>query len=147
MFFDFPKMGGSVMNNDYKQIQMIKDRSEVWAVGSADGGSHSFHVHLQSFSVIARRNIKESKTWIMFPREKQLFQDTLMIEPNIQFLCWIFSWKYGGRAMTHCHLLIHESNGMMLNLYINPNKNEKPSGVGITEPSNEVLEIIRKSSC
>ena len=144
MLFNFPNMGGQIMNNDYKQIQMIKDRSEIWIVGSEDGGTHSYHIHLMNFLIIAWRN--GSQKWKRIEREQQHFQDTLIIKPNIQFLVWNFPIKYTGKAMTHCHLLRHESNAMMLNLYISPNKNDKASGVGIFDPTPEIISIVKQSS-
>jgi len=144
--FNFPNMGGTVMDMNPKQVQMVSGKSEVVIVGSADGGTHSYHIHLMNFCVLAWRNISLSETWNMYPKHQQIFQDTLLIESNMQYLVWLFPFYYGGKAMQHCHFLNHESNGMMLNVFISLNPNDKPSGVGLIEPTPEILKIVAESS-
>ena len=144
--FNFPNMGGATMNMDPKQVQMVAGKSEVAIVGSADDGYHSYHIHLQSFCVLAWGKVSEPNVWHQYPRDEQVFQDTLMIEPGFQYLVWLFPFKYGGAVMEHCHKSLHSDFGMMLNLYISLNPNDKPSGVGLIEPTPEILKVVANSS-
>lgn len=68
------------------QVSMTANRSEVWLIG-APTGTHSLHVHLMWFLVMAERP-SETVPWNMIPREKQWFQDTLLLVPGQQYLVW-----------------------------------------------------------
>ena len=165
----FPMIEGAEFDPLINQMTVVANHSEVWLTSSV-AGIHSAHSHLMWFLILARRSVvvgaedeKDFSTgWEMTPREQQWFQDTLLLEPGIQFLVWAFPFadktinpklRATGKAMFHCHQTEHSDLGMMLRMLVSTEVDEKgkpvkPSGVGLLSgpQSKKIVSIVKKSS-
>lgn len=84
------------------------DTTEVWEV-EAGGGPHSFHPHGTSFLIL---DIDGDRP----PPPLRGWKDTLLLRPGSTYrLIARFEHAADPRApyMFHCHILVHEDNGMM----------------------------------
>lgn len=152
----FPDMEGAMFDPSIDQITMVANHPEVWLVGS-QSGTHSFHIHLMWFLVMASRPSADA-SWNVIPREKQYFQDTIVLTSGQQVLLWLFPFadkrvapelRATGKIMAHCHVGDHVDSMMMLSLLIDPNESAKPAGIGLLPgpQSPEVSEIVKSSAC
>lgn len=157
---NFPEIEGHMFDptnkSEYRQVKMVANKSEVWAVSSFEG-LHSLHIHLMWFLIMAVRDSDKDK-WAVIPRSKQWFQDTLILESGQQYLVWMFPFadkstdkelRATGESFIHCHMSDHLDAGMMLSLYVDPDESATPSGVGFSDKpqSDKIYKITKKSSC
>lgn len=74
-----------------------------------DGTPHSFHVHGVSFQVLSAGGQGP-------PGELSGWKDTVYLPPNVPYSLIIRFPEYADPEhpyMFHCHILLHEDNGMM----------------------------------
>jgi FtsP/CotA-like multicopper oxidase with cupredoxin domain len=155
-FPEFPRIEGDMMDLTVKPAQMVMtaNRSEIWLV-SAAAGTHSLHVHLMWFLILAER-ASEKRRWRVVPRERQWLQDTLLLLPSQQYLVWAFPFadrslprklRATGEAMLHCHVAAHSDEGMMVTLLVSGDRATKPSGTGLRPgpQSAEIRDIVKHS--
>ncbi|WP_210115057.1 multicopper oxidase family protein [Roseovarius aestuariivivens] len=85
---------------------------EEWTLVNEDVFQHPFHIHVNPFQVVAVNGQPTcDDTWwdvIALPSRGQLTV-RMYFRPDID-----------GKTVYHCHILPHEDNGMMANLYIYP---------------------------
>jgi FtsP/CotA-like multicopper oxidase with cupredoxin domain len=84
--------------------------SEEWTIENSTGESHPFHLHENSFEVIAYNGVTVPTT----------IRDTVVIPPaegaNGSVTIRIRFKGDTGKTVFHCHILPHEDTGMMQNL-------------------------------
>lgn len=85
---------------------------EEWTLINEDVFQHPFHIHVNPFQVIdINGQATHDDTWwdvIALPSRGQL-TIRMYFRPDVD-----------GKTVYHCHILPHEDNGMMANLYIFP---------------------------
>jgi FtsP/CotA-like multicopper oxidase with cupredoxin domain len=102
--------------------------------GSASGGSaHPFHIHVNPFQLVgAPPEIALINPALPDTPDNRIWWDTIAVEPGTgtsQFGTPVLNnvkiWQrfsdYPGEFVLHCHILIHEDQGMMQNILIQDN--------------------------
>jgi uncharacterized membrane protein YgcG len=110
---------------DYK---VKLNTSEVWTLENAGiapvggktlgaGSAHPFHIHVNPFQIASEANKidpggpNDSSNWIWW--------DTIAVEPGkTPIEIWHRFSDYPGEFVIHCHILIHEDQGMMKNVVV-----------------------------
>ena len=102
-----------VFNPIRSQRDLALKQVDLWSAQSA-AGTHMFHIHINSFQLVSRGQIKYP-----FP----IWRDTLLVETKsdkegnaeigeiVQFLQKPLDFT--GFLVMHCHNVFHEDNGMM----------------------------------
>jgi FtsP/CotA-like multicopper oxidase with cupredoxin domain len=82
---------------------------------------HPFHIHVNPFQVVAKGekdtegNIKQ---WHVIPEAERIWHDTIAVEANKPLKIWHRFATYPGDFVLHCHILIHEDQGMMYSVSV-----------------------------
>lgn len=81
---------------------------------------HPFHIHVNPVQVVARWGTDKNGQlgWEVIPEDERIWQDTVSIEPNQPLKIWQRFENYPGELVLHCHILIHEDQGMMYGVVI-----------------------------
>jgi FtsP/CotA-like multicopper oxidase with cupredoxin domain len=83
---------------------------------------HPFHIHVNPFQVVAEgEKDTEGKItqWHVIPEAERIWHDTIAVEPNKPLKIWHRFATYPGEFVLHCHILIHEDQGMMYGVVVN----------------------------
>jgi FtsP/CotA-like multicopper oxidase with cupredoxin domain len=78
--------------------------TEIWQVENLVGMDHPFHLHGFSFQVLDRNGE---------PEPYASWQDTVNVPAHSMVRFVVRFTDYPGKWMFHCHILDHESAGMM----------------------------------
>jgi FtsP/CotA-like multicopper oxidase with cupredoxin domain len=103
------EINGRRMDLDRIDATLTRDTVEAWTLSNEDGRVHSFHVHDTQFQVLSvdgRPPGPELRGW----------KDTVMLPPNqhVRILLRFSDYTDPNLPyMFHCHLLMHEDDGMM----------------------------------
>ncbi|HEY6593716.1 MAG TPA: multicopper oxidase domain-containing protein [Asanoa sp.] len=103
------EINGRRMDLNRIDVTVIRDTAEVWNLSNEDGKAHSFHVHDTQFQVLSvdeRPPGPELGGW----------KDTVLLRTNQRLRILLRFSDYTDRNlpyMFHCHLLMHEDDGMM----------------------------------
>lgn len=86
---------------------------EEWRIENAHDEIHPFHLHENSFQVIAINDqpvnpVQIADTYMVPPRINPLQNGSITV--RIRF------WQWYGKTVFHCHVLPHEDTGMMQNI-------------------------------
>jgi FtsP/CotA-like multicopper oxidase with cupredoxin domain len=82
---------------------------------------HPFHIHVNSFEVIAMADVDANgvaSNEVRFTPDEILIQDTIWVPMGKQVTIRQKYKQWTGKAVYHCHILPHEDTGMMQNLLI-----------------------------
>lgn len=88
---------------------VLTDSVEIWEVRNTDGTTHNFHVHDVQFQVLTVDGAPP-------PPELQGWKDTIYLPPGVQVDIILRFADYAdpdAPYMFHCHILLHEDEGMM----------------------------------
>jgi FtsP/CotA-like multicopper oxidase with cupredoxin domain len=101
------------------QLNLRLNAVDLWNVVSANGGPHSFHIHINSFMMTQRNgiDISTAKIWRDTARIDQTNTSNLQ-DWGVQFVSQ--QLDYMGLFVLHCHVLDHEDAGMMWSVGISP---------------------------
>jgi blue copper oxidase len=102
-------INGQGMDMGRVDATVTRDTTEVWDVSNQDGQVHSFHVHDTQFQVVSVAGRQP-------PPELAGWKDTVLVPPNEDVRIVLRFTDYAdpdAPYMFHCHLLMHEDNGMM----------------------------------
>ena len=113
------------------------DTSEDWVIGSPGHAAHHdpqpaaghmnnteghpFHIHVNSFEVIAEADVAPDGTvtnYVRYPDDQILIQDTVWVPMGKQITIRNTFKQWTGKSVYHCHILPHEDTGMMQNFLI-----------------------------
>lgn len=95
--------------HDMKRIDEVvkKDAVEEWIVFNNSHMDHNFHIHGTQF-IVESRELAGTKT-----KEKlKAFRDTINLRPY-ETVTLRMKQDFTGLRMYHCHILEHETLGMM----------------------------------
>ncbi len=89
---------------------------EEWTIKNATGSIHPFHIHVNSFQLVAINGVpKPGEIWDTFyvpPKSSTEGEDYGSITIRLRFK------EFTGKSVHHCHFLSHEDTGMMQNFTI-----------------------------
>ena len=104
------RINGEQMDMDRVNVRVPLGNTEIWEITNQGfmmmNTPHSFHVHdvqFQVLSVNGRPPGPEEAGW----------KDTVLVWPNDVVRIIMRFENFTGLYMYHCHLLIHEDQGMM----------------------------------
>lgn len=108
------ELNGREINGERMDMERIDElvtvgSTEVWEVRSSQPIPHSFHIHDVQFRVLSVDGEDP-------PRELSGRKDTIYLEPNRTYRLLMRFEDYADphtRYMYHCHMLLHEDEGMM----------------------------------
>jgi blue copper oxidase len=106
---DGTRINGRDMDLARVDAAVTRDTVEVWEVTNGGGSPHNFHVHDMQFRVLAVDGEPP-------PPPLAGWKDTVFLRPQQRLR---LALRFGPHAdprtpyMFHCHLLLHEDNGMM----------------------------------
>jgi len=82
---------------------------------------HPFHIHVNPFQVVAKgeKDTQGNIQWQVIPEAERIWHDTIAVEPNQPLKIWHRFATYPGEFVLHCHILIHEDQGMMYGVVVN----------------------------
>ncbi len=133
-----------INNQQYDELSVAQvvmlDTVEDWVIGSPghpkmtrkgtapehqdNTEGHPFHIHTNSFEVIASADVAPDGTVTNETRYKNddiLIQDTIWVPMGKQITIRQTYKQWTGKAVYHCHILPHEDTGMMQNvLFLDP---------------------------
>ena len=84
---------------------------------------HPFHIHVNPFQVVAKgeKDTQGNIQWQVIPEAERIWHDSIAVEPNKPLKIWHRFATYPGEFVRHCHILIHEDQGMMYSVKVNGN--------------------------
>lgn len=114
--FDFLVNGMHYMEEECPTTVQLHDEVE-WRIENATGSIHPFHLHVNSFWLVAINDkpIAEPDIWDTFfvpPKRSRKDGKNGSITIRIRWVQW------RGKTVHHCHFLSHEDTGMMQNFLI-----------------------------
>lgn len=103
------------------------DTDEIWTVRNVDNWPHNFHVHDTQFRIIDIDGMSP-------PRQLAGYKDTVYTPPGQRIRLAVRFTDYTDATfpyMHHCHLAMHEDQGMMGQfLVLNPGQQPEPMPMG-----------------
>ncbi|HEX2916381.1 MAG TPA: multicopper oxidase domain-containing protein [Chloroflexia bacterium] len=117
-------INGQSFNMDEYPITVKKNSTEIWEFkNEANSMPHPMHLHGFQFQVLSRQNSPAQLNPLATFSEGRLatdlgWKDTVLVWPGETVRTAInFSHNFEGEQLyvTHCHVLEHEDNGMMVN--------------------------------
>jgi len=97
-------------------VVMLLGTVEEWRISNPTSVAHGWHVHINSFEVVAILDAKGKNTLV--PDGITFIADTVYIcagctaVTRMRFVDWV------GPFVAHCHILSHEEQGMMINVRV-----------------------------
>ncbi len=87
---------------------------EEWRLENASNEAHPFHLHVNSFQLIALNDVPNDpmEVWDTFYVPPKVGGTNGSLTIRIRFVEWV------GKTVFHCHILPHEDTGMMHNFTI-----------------------------
>lgn len=119
-------INGRTMDMDRIDEVMQVDTTELWTVTNLDRFPHNWHVHDVQFQVI---DIDGDQP----PPELMGWKDTIYIEPRRDYRIAMRFEDYtddDNPYMIHCHLLLHEDEGLMSQFVVSEDEPSRYSGSG-----------------
>ncbi|GIF73516.1 multicopper oxidase family protein [Asanoa siamensis] len=102
-------INGEQMDMDRIDAVVEQGATEIWTVRNTDGQRHNFHVHDVQFQVLSVDGDEP-------PPELRGWKDTVFLPPKSEVRIILRFADYADPDMPymyHCHLLMHEDDGMM----------------------------------
>ena len=100
---------GKVFKPGRIDYTMVLDTAEEWLITNDKGSDHPFHFHVNWFELLEEVDHEGNKT----VHNPPLWMDTANIPRSGSILIRHRFQNYDGVAVTHCHILNHEDEGMM----------------------------------
>jgi hypothetical protein len=110
---------------------------EIWSITNQTMVAHPFHIHDVQFFVVDRDGV-------IAPPEERGYKDVVMVAPNetVRFITKFEDYADTSMPyMYHCHVLMHEDDGMMGQFIVTP-----PLGVQNLSVSKESLCVYPNPS-
>jgi blue copper oxidase len=114
-FDGMSRINGKTYEMDRIDFRVPFGSVERWRFTSRGNMPHPVHVHGTHFQVV-RRTGRGARNAVQ-PWELG-WKDTVLLQPGETVEVLIRFDAYPGRYMMHCHLLVHEDAGMMLNFEV-----------------------------
>ncbi|HEX5596658.1 MAG TPA: multicopper oxidase domain-containing protein [Micromonosporaceae bacterium] len=102
-------INGRTMEMDRIDEVVTLGTTEIWEITNRDGTPHNFHIHDVQFQVLSVAGAAP-------PPDLDGWKDTIFLQPNrtVRIIMRFADYADPERPyMYHCHLLLHEDQGMM----------------------------------
>ncbi len=131
------KFGGFTINGkSYSQsadVEVDLGSVEEWTLKNTSNSAHPIHIHVNPFQVVELFDPNKMTEPEKFGPEEAIWKDTIVVPPgrdennvivpgHVKFRTRFLT--YFGTYVMHCHILIHEDVGMMVNVTVK-NKDDK----------------------
>ena len=118
------------------EITVPLGADQDWILANVSGATHPFHIHVNPFQIVAKGTVPENGynselpicednpqiDWDADYTPDEIWWDTIAVEPGKALKIRHRFFDYWGTFVLHCHVLIHEDQGMMWTVNItNPN--------------------------
>jgi bilirubin oxidase len=103
-------INGLLFNMDVINFSIPLNNTEIWSITNQSAIAHPFHIHNVQFYVLDRNGVSPA------PGE-QGRKDVILIKPmeTVRFITQFTDFANDSVPyMFHCHMLVHEDDGMML---------------------------------
>ena len=118
------------------------NNTEIWQIKSTSGFAHPFHIHDVEFNILTINGVAP-------PAEQAGWKDVILVKPNttVRFIAKFDDFADASHPfMYHCHISLHEDEGMMGQFLVTDNQSEiqkTPTGtVSIfPNPANDKLYL------
>ena len=113
--------------------KLVLDAVQDWEL-SSKLGSHPFHIHVNHFQIIAKQKgkyvkVDGEKEWVpsgkFVPVKNPIWKDTYMVNGNEKTRIRTVYKDFTGQFVIHCHILLHEDQGMMQRVEIIDKSNDE----------------------
>jgi FtsP/CotA-like multicopper oxidase with cupredoxin domain len=107
----------SIAPDEYLPFEQL----EVWDFINQSMIAHPMHIHNVQFNVIDRQSMMSGSADYQTMRAGFVddgWKDTVLVMPGERVRLLVKFLTYSGMFMYHCHILEHESMGMMRNLMV-----------------------------
>lgn len=119
---DFNTINGKAMDMQRIDLVVPSGQTETWVVRNGSMNPHNFHIHNASFSIV---EVDGGPVGPEFAGRK----DTVYCPPGSSVTLAVEFGQYTDETypyMAHCHLLIHEDTGMMMQfLMVEPGREDE----------------------
>jgi FtsP/CotA-like multicopper oxidase with cupredoxin domain len=106
-------INGRAFEMERMDVTVPFGETELWQFENASPFPHPVHVHEVQFDVVQRIGGRgRIMPWERGPK------DTVLVMPGEQVRVHVTFDTYRGRFLMHCHNLVHEDAGMMLNFEV-----------------------------
>ena len=106
-------INGRTFDMERMDVTIPFGETEIWQFENASPFPHPVHVHEVQFDVMQRIGGRgRIMPWERGPK------DTVLVMPGEQVRVRVIFDAYRGRFLMHCHNLVHEDAGMMLNFEV-----------------------------
>jgi bilirubin oxidase len=103
-------INGTSFDMDVINYSITLNNTEIWSIFNQSGIAHPFHIHDVQFFVLDRNGIPP-------PLSEQGRKDVILVKPQetVRFITKFEDFANDTVPyMAHCHMLVHEDDGMML---------------------------------
>jgi FtsP/CotA-like multicopper oxidase with cupredoxin domain len=110
----------AIADDEYLPFEQL----EVWDFVNLTMIAHPMHIHNVQFNVIDRQSSMSASTAYQTMKAgfvDEGWKDTVLVMPGERVRILVKFLTYEGMYMYHCHILEHESMGMMRNLMVGNN--------------------------
>lgn len=105
--------------------KLVLGQTQEWVVGSRNGKSdgkdievaHPFHIHINPFLITKVQNAKDEDVTLK-EIGKPTWRDTLAMKQGYTYTLLTKYETFAGKFVDHCHILDHEDQGMMEQVWI-----------------------------
>lgn len=105
------KINGLAFNEQRTDFTAKADTLEIWDLENQHVWDHPFHLHTYPFQILESNGVPEAyRAWY----------DVVNLRPRDKVKIAIPFRNFVGRTVFHCHIAIHEDNGMMAILEVKP---------------------------
>jgi len=124
--YSMPREESTIIQVDLNsQGEWILNNCPIMVGNKKKAVTHPFHIHVNPFQVVKRGDVE-------VPVSDRIWQDTVAVDPGIPLKILHRFEDYNGTFVLHCHILIHEDQGMMFDVKV-----KDPNNLG-HKPGEEV---------
>ena len=141
------KINDQLFSPDCVNVEVGLNTAEQWELTTVSGAFHPFHIHVNPFQIVGDKidpkGPDEPSNWrwwdtIALPKDE-------VVTTRNHFL------DYHGVYVIHCHILIHEDQGMMFNVHVKDDGTGTPPCYsldlqGNSEPGEEALAVMAQGA-
>lgn len=143
---------------DCVDITVDLGTAEEWELTNIGGADHPFHIHVNPFQIVGDLidpdGPNDPSNWRWW--DTKAVPRTNSNPPNPSTKIRNRFLDYDGEYVFHCHILIHEDQGMMVNVYVRDNNGEgippcfrlrkNKNGENVARPTREARRLIRQGA-
>ncbi len=96
------------------------NNTEIWQIKSTSGFAHPFHIHDVEFNILTINGVAP-------PAEQAGWKDVILVKPNstVRFIAKFDDFADASHPfMYHCHISLHEDEGMMGQFLVTDNQSQ-----------------------